>query len=80
MSRSHPIPRDFSRSEVPLSQLSSPLSAAAESGDVGRGLGFLPARQHRPPQQRRVAQNHVCYIWPAPSTHHPLQRRPNQQS
>ncbi len=79
MSRSHPIARDFSRREVPLSQLSSPLSSAAESGDVGRGLGFLPARQRQPPRQR-VGQQHVAYVWPASSTHHPHPRSPGQPS
>lgn len=63
--------RDFRASETPLSQLSHRLSPAAESGDVARSLGFLPARQHRPPQPRQVSPASVCFTWPSPSRHHP---------
>lgn len=59
--------------EIPLSSVR--LSAAAESGDVGRAIGYFPNRVHRLPSRRQVEQRHVLFAWPSPSTHHPLPPR-----
>lgn len=59
--------------EIPLSTVR--LSAAAESGDVGRSIGFFSDRVHRLPSRRRVGPRHVLFAWPSPSTHHPLPPR-----
>ena len=40
------------------------LSAAAESGAVGRDIGYLPARQLTPPSRRVCSPASVFYIWP----------------
>jgi hypothetical protein len=64
--------RDFRPSEVPFSQLTSRLSPAAESGDVARGIGFMPARQHQAPR-RPVSSKSVLFVWPESSRHHPHQ-------
>lgn len=68
---------DFSRREIPLSQLTHPLSPAAEAGEVGRGLGYLPARQMTPSRESACpGPRSVRYVWPSPSAHHPLPDRP----
>jgi hypothetical protein len=59
--------------EIQLSALN--LSSDAESGDVGRAIGFLPPRQHRMPVRRVVDHRSVLYAWPSPSQHHPLPPR-----
>jgi hypothetical protein len=64
---------DFSRQEIPFSQMTHAPSRAALSGDVGRGLGALPARRQAP-VQRSVPPSSVLYVWPEPSRHHPLPR------
>lgn len=59
------------------SQLSAlDLSPAAESGAIARAIGFLPPRQHLAPSRRVVDRRSVLYVWPEPSRHHPLPRRP----
>jgi hypothetical protein len=41
------------------------LSAAAESGEVARDLGFLPPRLLTPPSRARVSTASVLYVWPS---------------
>ncbi len=48
-------------------QLSAtPLSHAAEAGDVAHDLGYI-GRRHQPPRVRGVGPAHVCYVWPMPT-------------
>lgn len=66
---------DFSSREIPLSQLGQPLSPAAESGQVGRDLGYLPARQMTPSPRCAISPTSVRYVHPALGSHHPLVQR-----
>ena len=66
---------DFRDSETPFSQLSRPLSIAAESGQVGRDLGYLPARQRMISVRRPVSPASVLFVHPALGSHHPLPPR-----
>ena len=62
--------RDFRATEIPFSQLPARISPAAEAGDVARGFGFLPHRQHQAPR-RPASSKSVLYVWPESSRHHP---------
>lgn len=73
--------RDFSIREIPLSQMSRPLTAREEAQDgLTMSLGLRPARRLTPSSQcrMRVAQTSVLYVWPEPSRHHPHPRNPAQ--
>ncbi len=50
--------------EIQLSTNRNSLSAAAESGEVGRDLGLLPRQRMSP--RREVGPSHVTYVWPWP--------------
>jgi hypothetical protein len=52
------------------------LSPSAESGDIARAIGFLPDRLHQAPARRVIDRRSVLFVWPEPSRHHPLPRRP----
>jgi hypothetical protein len=75
--------------EIPLSTIA--LSTAAESGDLSRDLGLIPARSHQPPaglllgwrrfldassQPRASNQHHSRCSALRTSSHHPAPRRP----
>lgn len=66
---------DFSRHEVPFSQLSTLISPAAESGQVARDLGYLPARQMTPSRHQPVNLQSVRFVHPPLPSHHPLPQR-----
>lgn len=63
-------PTDFRTREIPFSQLPH-LSHAAESGDVARGLGYLPSRSHQTPQAFALNPSSVRRVHPLPSAAHP---------
>lgn len=67
---------DFSRREIPFSQLGAPMSNEAQAGVVGRGLGALPQRAHHIPQRLPLNPASIRWVHPLPSQHHPWPRPP----
>ena len=63
--------------EIPFSQLSSPLSPAAESGQIAREIGFGPTRTSLPPRDSSIPVWSVRYCHPPmPSASRPAPVRP----
>lgn len=77
--------RDFSRIEIPLSQLNRNLSVLEESGTISQSIGLLPSRTrqasaatqaHRDPRNVAFVHPPLRANVPLPSASRPAPQRP----